>query len=503
MKSSFYTDDPDKVQAGLFAIPIFEGKLGDSKDFLRLDKQLDGVLSGVSEQEEFTGKEGQTLVLHTHGRVPVQRVALVGLGKRDDFDLPDTRRYGSVIVELARSTHAREIASALPPIDGTAVDRASQFLVEGVLLAAYRYDRHLGSERRQALRLEQLKIVLGADFRGHPDQGALTRAAILGEAVCLARDWANDPPCELTPTKLADIATALARDAQLECKVLGPKDCERQKMRLFLAVAQGSVEEPRFLHLTYRPLGKDKPGQRFVLVGKGVTFDSGGLSLKPSASMVGMKADMAGAAAVLAVMSALPKLGLQSEVHALVATTENMISGSAYKIGDIVTGLGGKSVEVVNTDAEGRLTLADALAYGVRLKPDEIIDVATLTGACVVALGPHMAGVMGSDVSVVERFLAAGRRAGEELWPLPLPKRLRDQIESPVADLKNAGERWGGASIAGLFLKAFVDDVPWIHFDIAGPAFAEKAWSHIPQGGTGFGVATLIEYLLSRDALRS
>jgi len=168
-----------------------------------------------------------------------------------------------------------------------------------------------------------------------------------------------------------------------------------------------------------------------------------------------------------------------------------------------VTGLAGKSVEVVNTDAEGRLTLADALAYGVRLKPDEIIDIATLTGAVVVALGPHMAGVMGSDVSVVERFLAAGRRAGEEVWPLPLPRRLHEQIESPVADLKNAGERWGGASTAGLFLKAFVEDVPWIHFDIAGPAFAEKDWSFIPQGGTGFGVATLIEYLVSRDSLRS
>ncbi|MBK6846268.1 MAG: leucyl aminopeptidase [Proteobacteria bacterium] len=503
MKSTFFWDDPDKLEADLFAIPVFEGKVSDSKDVQRIDKQLDGLLSRVVEQEEFVGKAGETVLLHTHGRLPVGRVLLVGLGKRDEFDVSDTRRYGAAVVDCARRTHVKRVATALPPLDSSATERVSQFLVEGVLLAAYRYDRHLSPERRQPLRLEQLQLVLAADFRGNPAQLALSRAEIVGEAVCFARDLANDPPGELTPSKLAEVASALARDERLECKVLGPKECERQKMRLFLAVAQGSVEEPRFLHLTYHPRGKEKPAQRFVLVGKGVTFDSGGLSLKPTASMVGMKADMAGAAAVLAVMNALPKLGLRCEVHALVAATENMISGSAYKIGDIVTGLAGKSVEVVNTDAEGRLTLADALAYGVRLKPDEIIDIATLTGAVVVALGPHMAGVMGSDVSVVERFLAAGRRAGEEVWPLPLPRRLHEQIESPVADLKNAGERWGGASTAGLFLKAFVEDVPWIHFDIAGPAFAEKDWSFIPQGGTGFGVATLIEYLVSRDSLRS
>ncbi|MBK8480933.1 MAG: leucyl aminopeptidase [Proteobacteria bacterium] len=503
MKSTFYWDDSDKLETDLFAVPVFEGKVTEAKDFIRLDRRLDGLLGRVLEQEEFKGKAGQTLLLHTHGRLPVERILLGGLGKREDFDLAETRRFGALIIEVARSTHVKRVASTLPPLDSSATERVSQFLVEGLLLAAYRYDRHLGAERRQPLRLEQFQVVLGADFRGNPAILGLSRAEVVGEAICFARDLANDPPGELTPSKLAEVATALARDEQLECKVLGPKDCERQKMRLFLAVAQGSSEEPRFIHLTYHPRGKEKPAQRFVLVGKGVTFDSGGLSLKPSASMVGMKADMAGAGAVLAVMRALPKLGLQSEVHALVAATENMISGSAYKIGDIVTGMGGKSVEVMNTDAEGRLTLADALSYGVRLKPDEIIDIATLTGACVVALGPHMAGVMGNDVSVVERFLAAARRAGEEAWPLPLPRRLRDQIESPVADLKNAGERWGGASTAGLFLKAFVEDVPWIHFDIAGPAFAEKDWSHIPQGGTGFGVATLVEYLVSRDAARS
>lgn len=291
----------------------------------------------------------------------------------------------------------------------------------------------------------------------------------------------------------------MARDRELECRVLGPREIERQKMRLLLAVARGSAEEPRFIHLIYRPKGKDKGVKRHVLVGKGVTFDSGGLSLKPSASMTDMKCDMAGAAAVLGTLSAAGELGLKCEVHGLIGATENMLSGTSYKLGDVVTGMAGRSVEVVNTDAEGRLTLADALAYAVKLKPDSMVDLATLTGACMVALGPDVAGVMGNDVSLVEHFVAAARRAGEEVWRLPMPRRLKAQLESPVADLKNAGERWGGALTAGLFLKEFVGDVPWVHVDIAGPAYAEKAWGHIPRGGTGFGVPTLLEYLGSRD----
>jgi leucyl aminopeptidase len=362
-----------------------------------------------------------------------------------------------------------------------------------VLLGSYRFEKYRSKDATTPDKLAQVKILV-------PEEPlALARGEIVARAVAMARDLVNEPASKLTPRALAEAAEALAQEKGLDCKVLGPKECERQRMRLLLAVAQGSVEEPRFVHLTYRPKGKERAKRKVVIVGKAITFDSGGLSLKPAASMLDMKTDMAGAAAALGVAQALPSLGLKSEVHVLIPAAENMPSGSACKIGDIVTGLGGKTVEIVNTDAEGRLTLADALSYAIKLAPDEVIDLATLTAACVVALGPHIAGVMGNDRSFVEHFLAAARRAGEEMWPLPLPERLKEQLKSPVADLKNSGERWGGALLGGLFLREFVGKVPWVHVDLAGPASAEKDAGHIRKGGTGFGVSAVLEYLLSRD----
>lgn len=502
MDLSLHVGELVELEVDLLVVSVFEEHTGETKDFGILDRALGGLLATTAEEESFKGKEGQLLGLHTHDKVKCRRVLVVGLGRREAFELSESRRLGAAAIDAARRWGSRKVAVALPPTDSSAAERASQFLAEGLRLAAYRFDRYMAEDRRKPLNVESVVIALGADFRGPLPQLSLARAAVVGDAVCLARDLVNEPGSEMTPSRLAEVAQALTKDEQIECKILGPRECEKQKMRLFLAVARGSTEEPRFIHLCYRPRGKDRPTRRVVLVGKGVTFDSGGLSLKPTANMVDMKDDMAGAAAVLGVMKALPQLGLKTEVHAIVAAAENMISGSAYKLGDVITGLGGKSVEITNTDAEGRLTLADALAYAVKLKPDEIVDVATLTGACVVALGPHMAGVMGSDPSVVERFLAAARRAGEDVWHLPLTRRLRDQLESPIADLKNSGERWGGALVAGLFLKEFVDDVPWIHLDIAGPGFAAKASGHVPQGGTGFGVAALLEYLIGRDGPR-
>jgi leucyl aminopeptidase len=266
-------------------------------------------------------------------------------------------------------------------------------------------------------------------------------------------------------------------------------------MGLFLAVAQGSVQEPRFIHLSWKPQGLSRPVKRVVLIGKGVTFDSGGLSLKPNDAMLDMKTDMAGAAAVISAMEAVARLRLPIEVHALAACTENMPSGRAYKLGDVLRSKAGKTVEINNTDAEGRLTLADALSYGLDLRPDALLDLATLTGACVVALGPHIAGVMSNDDALLSQWLAAARAAGEEMWHLPLPDRLADQLKSEIADMKNTGERWGGALTAGLFLKEFVGAVPWAHIDLAGPSSTDKENGHIGKGGTGFGVSTIIEYL--------
>jgi len=497
MKFLFCSDDPGTLSTDLLAIGAFEDQVAEVPLFNQLDRQLEGLLSRLVEAEKFKAKDDQVLVLHTLERLGPARLALVGLGKRDDFQVTDTRRYGAAAVQAAQRASARGLALALPPLDPTALERSAQCLAEGVLLGAYRFDRYKSKESRDEA-VESATLLVPAD-RADSARLAVSRAEIVARAVATARDLVNEPASALTPRLLADFALGFAKDAGLECKVLGPRECEKLKMGLFLAVSRGSVEEPRFIHLTYRPKGKDKPKHRYVLVGKGVTFDSGGLSLKPTQSMLDMKTDMAGAAAVLAVAGALPALGLKAEVHVLIAATENMISGSAYKIGDVFAGMTGKTVEIVNTDAEGRLTLADAIAYGVKLAPDEIIDLATLTGACVVALGPHLAGVMGSDRALVERFLAVARRAGEEVWPLPLPERLKEQLKSPIADLKNSGDRWGGALVAGLFLREFTGKLPWLHVDIAGPASVEKDWGHVRKGGTGFGVISLIEYLVSRD----
>jgi leucyl aminopeptidase len=263
-------------------------------------------------------------------------------------------------------------------------------------------------------------------------------------------------------------------------------------MGLYLAVAQGSAEEPRFIHLFWKPVGARR---RVVLVGKGVTFDSGGLSLKTNDGMLDMKTDMAGAAAALAATIAVAEEKLPIEVHALAACTENMPSGSSYKLGDVLTSMAGKTVEINNTDAEGRLTLADALTFGLRLAPDAIIDIATLTGACVVALGPHVAGVMSNDEALAGEWLAAAASAGEDMWRLPLPARLVEQLKSEIADMRNTGERWGGALTAGLFLKEFVAETPWVHVDIAGPSSADKEHAHVAKGGTGFAVGTVLAFL--------
>ncbi len=501
MKFAIETNEVLELQVDLLVIVAFEEKLDMAFRFKEVDKELEGLLSSLAEEEDFTAKEDQSLLIHTHGRIGPKRVMLFGLGKREEFQVPDTRRYGAIGARSARGRKCETMAITLPPLDTSAMELAVQFLVEGALMGAYRFDKYRDKEARTKETLTTVHIPVDPDRlngeRTAPLSLAVARGEIIAGAVNWTRDLVNEPGSVMTPTRLADLAQGLAKDGDVTCKVLGPKECEKQKMRLLMAVASGSAMEPRFIHLTYKPKGKEKPKRKLVLVGKGITFDSGGLSLKPGASMQDMKVDMAGAAAVLGVAKALSPLGIKAEVHLLVPTCENMPSGSSYRVGDVVTGMAGKSVEILNTDAEGRLILADALAYGVKLGGDEIIDLATLTGACMVALGPHVAGVMGNDRAMVERFLASARRAGEEVWALPLPRRLKEQLKSPIADMKNIGDRWGGALTAGLFLKEFVDKTAWIHLDIAGPASADKEWGHVVKGGTGFGVASVLEYLRS------
>ena len=488
MNISSSTSSPRDVKVDLLAIACDDDAVAESPTIVALDQALGGSLRRAIQDERFRGKPGQLLTLHTQERLPATRIALLGVGSRAALKPASLQSFAGRCARVANAAGAATMAVVPPP--HPVGERAAQLLAEGVLLGAYRFDRYLSEEKRQSKTLTTVHLLMGT--AGAEVPSAITRGQRVAEAIMRARDLVNEPAAVMTPTRLAAVAREVAEQNQLELTVFGPRECRDRGMGLFLAVAQGSAEEPRFIHLAWKPAGAKK---RVVLVGKGVTFDSGGLSLKPNDAMLDMKTDMAGAAAVLSVMEAVAREKLPVEVHALAACTENMLSNTSYKLGDVLRSKAGKTVEINNTDAEGRLTLADALSYGLELQPTAIFDFATLTGACVVALGPHIAGVMSNDETLSAEWLAAAKAAGEEMWPLPLPDRLLDQLKSEIADMKNTGERWGGALTAGLFLKEYVGETPWVHVDLAGPSSTDKESGHVAKGGTGFGVATIFEYL--------
>jgi leucyl aminopeptidase len=488
LELSYASGDPLDRSVDLLVITCAEREWDVAGPAARADARLDGLLRRASAEERFRGKSGQSLLAHTHGGLAARRVALVGLGAVAG-DARALRIGAANAVRLAGNVGATTAALAWSDSDGPAALEAA---AEGAWLGAYRFDRYLTDERNRAPTLASLELCPPAAVDDDAAAAALRRAGSATRAVARARDLVNEPAGVLTPTRIAALATAWATEAGLSVEVLDRAACAALGMGLYLAVAQGSHEEPRFVHLAWKPPGARR---RLVLVGKGVTFDSGGLSLKTNEGMLDMKTDMAGAAAVLAATVAAGEEKLPIEVHALAACTENMPSGNSYKLGDVLRSLNGKTVEINNTDAEGRLTLADAITFGRSLQPDAILDFATLTGACMVALGPHIAGVMSNDDALATTFLAAAAEAGEEMWRLPLPPRLGEQLKSEIADLKNTGERWGGALTAGLFLKEFVGETPWVHVDIAGPSSANKEHGHVGKGGTGFGVVSILNYL--------
>jgi len=464
------------------------------------DLALGGNLRQACAEERFRGKTGQSFVIHTNGALYARRIALAGAGSRAAYVPADAQHAVAKLVRLASGAGARSLTlrstwQAPRPDDELAWLEAA---ARGARLGAYRFEKYLGEDGRRPNPLVAVQIARSTAITASQAEAALARGSRVATAVANARDLVNEPAGTLTPVALATIAAERAATVGVQATLLGPAECRARGMGLFLAVSQGSAEEPRFIHLAWRPQprsGTTTPLKRVVLIGKGVTFDSGGLSLKTNDGMLGMKADMAGAAAVLSATLVAAEEQLPVEVHALCACTENMPSGTSYKLGDVIRSMSGKTVEITNTDAEGRLTLADAITYGLELAPDMVLDFATLTGACMVALGPHTAGVMTNDDRLAEAWLAAARAAGEDMWPLPLPSRLKKQLKSEVADLRNTGDRWGGALIAGLFLKEFVGTVPWIHVDIAGPATADKEWGVYGKGATGFGVPSIVEYL--------
>lgn len=478
--------EADALVVGLYAE---EPKLRDV--VAGLDRALGGQLAEVLTAERFQAKPTQVTYVHTGGRLPARRVVVVGLGKRADLTLETVRRAASAGLRRARELGARVVAIETLG-DRLPAQARTHAVTEGAMLGAYTFDRY--KREKTEKRVEELRVIEGdARRRKEATEGART-GEVFAEATCFARDLVNSPANDVHPTHLAKVAGQIAKEARLGVKVLDRADCEKLGMGAFLGVAAGSEQPPKFIHLTYTPPGKRQ--RRVAVIGKGITFDSGGLDLKSAEGMLRMKDDMSGAAAVLAIMRALPTLKPSWEVHGLIAATENMPSGSAVRPGDVLRAMNGTTIEVGNTDAEGRLTLADAICYaGEKIQADEIIDMATLTGACVVALGPLCSGLLANDQPLADRLLVAAEQAGERVWQLPLIDEYREHLKSDVADLNNVGPRGGGAITAGLFLKEFAGERPWAHLDIAGPAFVEKDTPLGPKGATGAAVRTLLTYL--------
>jgi leucyl aminopeptidase len=457
----------------------------------RVNEASGRALAEVLEAEKFQGKAGSVTHLHSNGRLPARRVVVVGLGKRAETTLETVRRAAAAAVRRARDLGARAVATEVLG-DRLPARARAQAVVEGAILGTYTFDRYKREKSDKHVQTLQLAEPDGRHRREAAD-GA-RRGEVFARATWLARDLINAPANDVNPAHLAKVALDLAKEAGLGVQVFERADCRKMSMGAFLGVAAGSEQPPKFIHLTYTPKGRSR--RRVAVIGKGITFDSGGLDLKTAEGMLRMKDDMAGAAAVLGIMKALPQLAPAVEVHGLIAATENMPSGTATRPGDILKAMNGTTIEIGNTDAEGRLTLADAICYASqKVGADEIIDMATLTGACVVALGPLCSGLFANDQALANRLLAAAETAGERVWQLPLIDEYREHLKSDVADLNNVGPRGGGAINAGLFLKEFAGDKPWAHLDIAGPAFIEKDTPLGPKGATGYAVRTILTYL--------
>ena len=481
------TGDATQAAVEALAVPIGEGDAR-SPVAARVDELFDGQLAALLTDLDFRGKTRSVRVVSTLGVLPVRRLVLVGTGRAAAPDAEAVRLTAAIAAKAARDNGATSLALALPEaLDAAA---AAQAAAEGVLLGTYRDRRYKTGEAGTALKVVHLYVAAGAE---EPARAGLARGQEIAAGVTLARDLVNQPAADLWPERLATIAATLAAAEGLACQVYDEPALADLGAGALLAVGRGSDRPPRLIHLRYRPPGIDGP-PAVTFVGKGITFDSGGYSIKPAPAMETMKEDMAGAAAVLGAMQVITRLKPAIAVDGVIAAAENMVSGRAMRPGDVLTSMSGKTIEVNNTDAEGRIVLADALTFAIRQGAAELIDLATLTGACVVALGHVAVGVMGNNQPMIDRLLAAARTTGERMWQLPLYDEYRETLRSDIADMRNSGGRNGGAQIGASFLKDFVGDTPWVHLDIAGPAFVGKETPLAPKGGTGVGVRTLVLY---------
>jgi len=487
-----FTHEPlDRISSTVLAVYGFEGSAAAGGTVERLPAGTRALLGELQASGELTGKSYECTLAHRPPGLAVSKLLVVGAGKQEKFNDAQLRRLAGTAVRHARARSLHDLAWVLD--DRRTDAEAVEAVVEGAILGDYDADRYR-TERNSERRIDRLDLASGGAKLDAAASAALERGRIIAEAQNFTRDLVNEPSNRLTPTELARHAEKMAAQFGLECAIMGPEEIRALKMGAFWAVAQGSEEPPKLIVLRYdHPADADSPW--VGLVGKGITFDTGGISIKPSENMHEMKTDMAGGATMLGVMRSIAQLKPRARVMAVVPATENMPSGKAFKPGDVITSMSGKTIEILNTDAEGRLVLADALTYAKQQGCTVLIDAATLTGAVTVALGNITTGVFGWNKEWVNRVLESAAAVGERMWELPVDDEYRELYKSSIADLANTGGRYGGAITAAMFVGEFAGDTPWVHLDIAGTRWSNEEKPYLAKGPTGHPVRTLVHLL--------
>jgi len=494
METKVVAGDVAQIEADAIVVSLFEGVEQPGGAAAAVDKVLDGAISSLINRGEIKGKFEEVSIVHTFGKLPPRIVAIAGLGKRDGFDVDKIRRVTGQFCRALRKLNCHKIATIAhgAGAGNIELETSVQAIAEGAILGLYGFSKYKKSEYED---VDEVLIAVREKEKVPILEPVLRKGKSIAEATNLARDMGNEPANYMTPSQMAETAKELANKYDLGFRVFAREDMEAMGMGALLGVAKGSSQPPKLITLTYK--GDERSKEALGFLGKGITFDSGGISIKPSEGMGEMKDDMAGAAAVIAALAAIAQLKPKINVTAIVPATENLPSGTALKPGDILKAMNGKTIEVISTDAEGRLILADALSYAVKQGLSPLIDLATLTGACRVALGMYYSGLFGNDQDWIDKVLKAAERTGERMWHMPMPEEYKEQIKSEIADVKNTGNRYGGAITAALFLAEFVGNVPWVHIDIAGPRLSHKESGYIVKGATGVGVRTLVELALN------
>ena len=499
MEVKVVSEDITKLPLSGIIVNLFEGVETPGGATGVVDQALGGLINQLIAEGEIKGKLNEMTLIHSMGRIAPARVVVAGLGKEGELSLSRIRGVSAEACRLLRKVGAKQVGTIAhgAGLGGIDAEKSAQAITEGAILGLYTFRKHQTKEPEER-GIEELLIVERDEQKLPELEQGCARGKIMAEATNLARDMANEPANYMTPTDMAEMARKVADEWSLECQVLEREDMERLGMGALLGVARGSRQPPKLIVLSYK--GGDPSKSTLGFVGKGVTFDSGGISIKPSEGMGDMKGDMAGGAAVIAAMRAIGELKPKINVTALIPATENLPDGAALKPGDIVRASNGRTIEIVNTDAEGRLILADALSYARKLGLSPLVDVATLTGACHIALGDLCTGAFANNQDIVERVIKAGEEAGECIWQMPMYDEYKEQNKSDVADIKNTGGRWGGAITGAQFLAEFIEETHWVHLDIAGTSRTEKDRNHLVKGATGVAVRTLINLALAQES---